>query len=70
MTDANRAHAPGPAGETTEERQRRMEAHQVGPEDEVRTVPERPPYGTPATPASAQEDQDARSPDTRRREST
>lgn len=68
MTDTNRAHAPGPAGETKEERRRRMAEHQVGPEDEVRKVPERPPTA-PSPKASAPEAHGAtHSPGPRRRE--
>jgi hypothetical protein len=48
MNDTSKPHHPGSAEETTEERERRMAQHMVGPEDEVRKVPERP--GSQATP--------------------
>ena len=42
MGRPSKPHPPGPAEETTEERERRMAEHPVGPEDEARSVPERP----------------------------
>lgn len=73
MTDTSKAQAPGQAGETTEERQRRMAEHRIGPEDEARNVPERPPSGVPATPGAAISSQEDRhsaapSPGARRRD--
>jgi hypothetical protein len=42
MRHASNPHPPGSAEETTEERERRMAERQVGPEDETRSVPDRP----------------------------
>jgi hypothetical protein len=42
MSRTNKPHPPGSAEETTEERERRLVEHRVGPEDEARSVPEKP----------------------------